>query len=139
LIDVFVQEARQTGATWSEIAPNLVNSGDQEPEPSSGSRPLIPPPQHGRTIRSSSSHDGKYRPLWEHLRGLERPEITLSFNDVERILGFPLPPSSRAHQPHWYGYKGSAVARAIIDAGWKARNVDLVTQTVTFTRNSGRR
>jgi hypothetical protein len=59
----------------------------------------------------------------------------MSFSQIERILGFPLPPSSRKHLPHWYGYKGSAVARAIGDAGWKATKVDLNAQTVVFVRS----
>lgn len=84
--------------------------------------------------RPTASHEGKYRPLWEYLGGVKELRLTMSFNEVERVLGFPLPPSSRHHQPHWYGYKGSAVARAIIDAGWKAQNVDLVSEHVTFVK-----
>ena len=48
------------------------------------------------------------------------------------ILGFPLPDSCRSHSPHWYSYAGSAVARAIIDAGWHAANVNLSLESVTF-------
>ncbi|MCU1498532.1 MAG: hypothetical protein JWM47_2485 [Acidimicrobiales bacterium] len=60
----------------------------------------------------------------------------MTFADVERVLGFPLPASSRKHLPHWYGYEGSAVARAVRDAGWKATKVDLNAQTVIFVRSS---
>ena len=88
--------------------------------------------------RATASHDGKYRPLWEYLRGLREPRLRMSFNEIERVLGFPLPPSSRHHQPHWYGYKGSAVARAIIDAGWKAQDLDLAGEQVTFVKVTGR-
>lgn len=79
-------------------------------------------------------HTGKYQALWAYLDEQRGPELKLSFSDVERILGFPLPASSRKHLPHWYGYAGSAVARAIRDAGWKATKVDLNAQTVVFVR-----
>lgn len=94
---------------------------------------------HSRRSTATAPHEGKYRPLWEYLGGVKELRLTMSFNEVERVLGFPLPPSSRHHQPHWYGYKGSAVARAIIDAGWKAQNVDLVSEHVTFAKVTERR
>lgn len=63
----------------------------------------------------------------------ERPS-QVTFAEVEEVLGFPLPNSCRHHVPYWLSYDGSAVARAIIDAGWKASHVNLADQTVTLTR-----
>jgi hypothetical protein len=80
------------------------------------------------------THHGKYLNLFDWLRKQPGPSVTVSFTQVEEILGFPLPPSSRRHLPHWYSYKGSAVARAIIDAGWRATNVTLTAERVTFVR-----
>lgn len=78
-------------------------------------------------------HSGKYKPLFEHLRRAHgQGPLRLTFEEVESILDFKLPPSSRRHLPHWYGYGGSAVARAIQDAGWRARRVDLDRETVEF-------
>ena len=82
------------------------------------------------------THHGKYLKLFEWLRRQRQPAITVSFTRVEEILGFPLPPSSRRHLPHWYGYKGSAVARAIIDAGWRATEVNLTAERVTFVKDA---
>jgi hypothetical protein len=78
-------------------------------------------------------HAGRYQPLWAWLRGQERSEKRLAFTEIERIMGIPLPESSRVHVAHWHSYQGSAVARAIIDAGWHARLVDLSSGTVTLT------
>lgn len=83
----------------------------------------------------SVEHHGKYRPLWRHLKESNEQSLQMTFAEIERVLGFPLPPSSRKHLPHWYGYAGSAVARAIADAGWKATRVDLNAQRVTFVRS----
>lgn len=83
-----------------------------------------------------TEHHGKYRSLWEWLREQREPIVTSTFGDIERILGFPLPPSSRRHLPHWYGYDNTAVGRAIRDAGWQACRVNLESETVTFERQS---
>ena len=87
-----------------------------------------PPPSPVR------NHSGKYRPLWSHLMESGSDHLSMSFKEVEEVLRFPLPYSSRAHLSHWYGYKGSAVARAVRDAGWRARNVNLHDETVEFVR-----
>lgn len=71
------------------------------------------------------AHTGKYRPLWEWLLRQDRREIRISFSDLELQAGITLPESSRAHVAHWHSYQGSAVVRAIINAGWHASRVDL--------------
>ena len=79
------------------------------------------------------SHTGKYKPLFDHLRKHHREgRLEMTFKQIEDVLGFSLPPSSRKYVPHWHSYDGSAVVRAIHDAGWRAHNVDLVNQTVQF-------
>ena len=80
------------------------------------------------------THEGKYAKLFDWLLHQHRSPVTVSFSKIEEILGFPLPPSSRRHLPHWYGFNGSAVARAIIDSGWRARDVNLTSERVTFVR-----
>lgn len=60
--------------------------------------------------------------------------VDMTFKQIEEVLGLRLPASSRKHQAHWRSYDGSAVARAILDAGWIARNVNLTAETVTFER-----
>lgn len=82
----------------------------------------------------STEHHGKYRSLWQWLVNSPERQVRMSFGEIERILGFPLPPSSRKHAPHWSSYEGSAVVRAIHDAGWKAENLDLNSQQVTLRK-----
>jgi len=60
-----------------------------------------------------------------------------TFAEIEEVIGMPLPPSCRKHPAHWSGYEGSAVARAIRDAGYRAVQVDLVRETFTFVRRDG--
>ena len=77
-------------------------------------------------------HSGKYAALWLWLSEQPKAEIPMSFADVEQILGFELPPSCRQHEAHWYSYQGSAVARAIIDAGWHASRGKPELETLVF-------
>jgi hypothetical protein len=77
-------------------------------------------------------HPGKYRLLWQWLHDQSHEEVTLTFGEVEQVIGIPLPPSAYNHLPHWYGYEGTALGRAIRDAGWRATGVNLTAETVTF-------
>lgn len=91
-------------------------------------------PGQGSSEPALAGHSGKYAPLCRWLRAQDGPELTVTFGQVEEVLGFPLPASSRHHVPHWHSYDGSAVARAIVDAGWKAHHVRLAEETVTLLR-----
>jgi hypothetical protein len=80
------------------------------------------------------THAGKYAPLYRWLCAQEGTSLTMTFSEVEEVLGFPLPNACRQHIPHWHSYEGSAVARAITDAGWKASRVHLADESLTFVR-----
>lgn len=85
---------------------------------------------NGRAV----NHTGKYRELWRWLRDQRGDEVQTTFSAVEAVLGIPLPPSAREYVAHWHGYEGSALARAIKDAGWRSSHVDLALGTVVFVR-----
>jgi hypothetical protein len=82
-----------------------------------------------------ASHTGKYQQLWRWLQDQGRDEVDLTFGDIEQVLGMPLPQSARRHPSHWYGHEGTALGRAIRDAGWHASQVNLTDETVTFIRD----
>lgn len=72
----------------------------------------------------------KYEPLELHLRAVpaETREVTLSFAEIEQILGAPLPASAKAHRPWWGNQKDSKTrpqAHAWLSAGFL---VDTVNQ-----------
>ena len=114
---------------WSEADLAELEAGDAIDE-------MVPSRSEARPVAwaAPTEHLGKYRPLWVWLREQREPSVTTTFGEIERVLGFPLPPSSRRHLPHWYGYENTAVGRAIRDAGWRARRVNLETERVTFER-----
>lgn len=80
----------------------------------------------------------KYDPLRLALEREPRATMPMRFDEVEQLLGFPLPASARRHQPWWANTGGSHVhAEAWLKAGWRATGVDLGRERVTFVRQHG--
>ncbi|HYS39605.1 MAG TPA: hypothetical protein VEO01_28640 [Pseudonocardiaceae bacterium] len=79
-------------------------------------------------------HVGKFSALWAWLRDQTVDQLPVTFNEIEEIVGVPLPASCRRHPAHWSSYDGSAVARAIQDAGWAATKVDLKQQRLVLVQ-----
>ncbi|WP_252233884.1 hypothetical protein [Clostridium sp. ZS1] len=79
----------------------------------------------------------KYMELKKYLLSVMEPIVTLSFNEIERIIGDTLPKSAYVHAEVWWAndYTHSQ-AIAWIDAGYET---DYVTDTykhkkITFVR-----
>ena len=78
----------------------------------------------------------KYDPLKRYLTAATAAELPLGFQDVERVLGFPLPPSARKHREWWSNNVGTHVgARAWREAGWKTERVDMAGERLVFVRD----
>lgn len=62
----------------------------------------------------------KYDTLREHLKDRPKGEFTLSFAEIERVLGFPLPKSAERSQ--WWANvtEPRAQSNACADAGYDA-------------------
>ena len=87
-----------------------------------------------RTGRSS-----KYQPLADSLAALpaDVARITLRLQQIEMLLGAPLPPSARS-RAFWTNarsaWSGTVQARAWRRVGWRVAVFDYRAATVTFTR-----
>lgn len=79
----------------------------------------------------------KYDPWRDYLRNLAsagQKEVTLNFENLERILGSSLEKSAH-HYPSWWGNdRTHPQARAWLDAGWEKTMVDMETEKVKFQR-----
>ena len=78
---------------------------------------------------------GKYEPLPQFLSA--KPGVThrMSFDQIERVLGFKLPKSAYEHEAWWSNNPtGHSHSRTWLAAGWKTQDVDLNTRKVTFQR-----
>ena len=91
-------------------------------------------PPSGDAPPKSQEHTGKYKALWLHLSDETAQILRVTFDELERIIGFPLPSSSRRYLQYWRSYKASAIARAIQDAGWRTAHVDIRDESVVLRR-----
>ena len=77
----------------------------------------------------------KYAPLTEYLKAQDADRIPMTFAEMERVLGFPLPKSSRKHRAWWANDpRGHVNAEAWHKAGFRAEGVDLGDARLEFVR-----
>jgi len=82
----------------------------------------------------------KYEPLADYLSAtIEGPEhhatLTLSFDELEKVLGSPLPRSARRSPSFWGNDPTHTQARAWVSRGWMTRLVSIPSERVTFVSN----
>jgi len=53
--------------------------------------------------RKSQAYSGKYGPIGNHLEKSSEKTVELSFEEIEEILGEPLPDSAKTYKAWWYG------------------------------------
>ncbi|MBP7000331.1 hypothetical protein [Amaricoccus sp.] len=77
----------------------------------------------------------KYEPLRDHLQRHRREQVPMAFDEIEAILGFSLPASSRRHRTWWSNNaSNSAITRAWLDAGFQTEQVDMAAGRLVFHR-----
>ena len=67
----------------------------------------------------------KYTPLWKAVSGHDGDCFSLSFSEIEQILGFPIDHS-------FLNFKKELTAY-----GWQVSKISLKAQTVAFLRTAG--
>lgn len=80
---------------------------------------------------------GKYAPLHSYLLSQERDRITMSFDEIERLIGEKLPASKK--YPAWWSNNPSnnPMTKEWLAAGFETGEVDLAGETVVFSRSEG--
>lgn len=78
---------------------------------------------------------GAYHGLERHLAGVPERRVTLSFQRIEDLIGDRLPRSARTDHTWWANSSDPSrvQARAWMNVGWKVDEVNLTTESVTFT------
>jgi DNA-binding transcriptional regulator YiaG len=77
----------------------------------------------------------KYQPLLEFLRGNNQSEVTLTFAEIEAIIGDNLPDSAKSKRAWWSNRsKGGLQASAWMEAGYRVEDVDFDQQRVRFRK-----
>lgn len=79
----------------------------------------------------------QYHPLSRWLDSLLSNEIALTFQQVELILGFPLPRTAR-ERPQWWANEASNTRHVQCNswtcAGFRVKNLDRAKESVVFER-----
>ena len=65
----------------------------------------------------------KYQPLWEHIQTIDAEKLSLSYEELQSILGFPIDHS-------FLNYKKELPAY-----GWNVKKISMKKQTVLFERS----
>ena len=77
----------------------------------------------------------KYQPLHDYLSRSGRSPITLTFAELETLLGTPLPASAYTNRAWWSNRsKGALQAIAWMQAGYTVKTIDLAAAQVTFQK-----
>ena len=65
----------------------------------------------------------KYQPLWEHIQTIDAEKLSLSYEEMQSILGFPIDHS-------FLTYK-----KELLDYGWNVKKISMKEETVRFERS----
>ncbi|MDB5440588.1 MAG: hypothetical protein JWM33_3015 [Caulobacteraceae bacterium] len=78
---------------------------------------------------------GKYEPLTGFLGRQRASEVPVTFVEIERLIGAPLPPVARKHRAYWSNNSSNNVmTKAWLAAGFKAERVDMASGKLIFRR-----
>jgi DNA-binding transcriptional regulator YiaG len=94
-------------------------------------------------MNTPSKRGSKYHPLHDYLRDRStegQVEVTLTFTQIEKVLGQTLPEGARIEAGWWGNRKrASAQAAAWMSAGFKVKSVSLEHKRVVFESASRKR
>jgi hypothetical protein len=87
---------------------------------------------------SSTSQDnkkGKFYPLAEHFRQKSEAVFTLTFTDIERIIGQPLCGSALKTKQYWQRRGDKNISFCWLSNGYAIRSLRLDKSRIVFERN----
>ncbi len=88
-----------------------------------------------RSRRASGPSASSYAAIGTHLADVSEGEKTLSFDEIESIIGRALPASAHRHRAWWANTDTHSQALTWLSAGWKVEAADLDAREVTFVRD----
>jgi DNA-binding transcriptional regulator YiaG len=84
------------------------------------------------------TEESKYQPLQKYLEKSNTDEITLTFTEIEEIMGDTLPDSAHTKR-QWWGNrnKGALQATSWMQAGYNVTKINLDEKKITFSKSNG--
>lgn len=89
-----------------------------------------PTDNNGESIKSSK----KYRKLTQLLTESQGNPVSLTFAQIEDIVGFSLPASAKEHRAFWANTTTHSIALSWLSVGYKTVDVNLENETVVFEK-----
>ncbi|MEJ2626364.1 MAG: hypothetical protein P8Z80_18150 [Pseudolabrys sp.] len=81
---------------------------------------------------------GKYEPLTKFLRDQPTERVSMTFAEIERVVGFKLPRSASEHRAWWSNNPSNSVmTKAWLEAGYQSEQVDMENRKLVFIRAAG--
>ena len=77
---------------------------------------------------------GKYRFLADFLHNHGGDSITMTFKQIEDLIGNPLPSSAYNHRAYWSNTDTHSISKVWMQAGYMTTYVNLLSRKVIFER-----
>ncbi|MFD3156673.1 hypothetical protein ACFIJ5_07395 [Haloimpatiens sp. FM7330] len=78
----------------------------------------------------------KFLQLTNYFKVCSEERISLTFDEIEQILGFSLSPSAYNYEAYWYLSKTHNLPVTWISQGYKLENLNLIGQEVSFIKSN---
>ena len=79
----------------------------------------------------------KYAALETYLLESGQEAVSMTFGDIEKIIGADLPPSAFKHRPWWSNNpSNSVITNSWLKAGYKTENVDMAGKKLVFVKTA---
>ncbi len=85
--------------------------------------------------------DSRYAPLavWLQQQSRHQEKVSLTFREIEEIIGEELPPSAREHRSWWANDPvGHVQSRQWLEVGWRVSTIAMTEGKIVFTRIKSR-
>ena len=78
----------------------------------------------------------KYDPLGAYLSGRDASQTPMTFDEIECVIGAPLPPAAGRYPAWWSNNPSNNVMTKVwLDAGYRSERVDLGARKLVFRRS----
>lgn len=127
-------EAQKLEIQHAETPPSLI----EEPDSTDG----IALTREDNLTQEDRRLNSRYAPLaiWLQKVPINEESISLSFKDIEQIIGDELPASARKHREWWSNHlEFNPQARQWWNAGWRVSTIRMTEEIVVFARVEGRK
>jgi hypothetical protein len=76
----------------------------------------------------------KFIGLERFLKAQKAYSLSLSFDEIERIIGEKLYPSAYKYKAYWHPSKTHVLPNLMLECGYKIESVDLINKTIRLRR-----